>query len=74
MDCAQYQVPAELVSMPLTRATGPATLLGAVVQHTAENLSGVAIHQLVNPGAPIVWGGSPAAFDMRTGNHPDGRY
>ena len=72
MDCAQYQVPAELVSMPLTGATGPATLLGAVVQHTAENLSGVTIHQLVNPGAPIVWGGSPSAFDMRTGTTPMG--
>ncbi len=72
MDCAQYGIPAELVSMPLTGATGPATLLGAVVQHTAENLSGVTIHQLVNPGAPIVWGGSPAAFDMRTGTTPMG--
>lgn len=72
MDCAQYRVPAELVSMPLTGATGPATLLGAVVQHAAECLSGIAIHQLVNPGAPIVWGGSPAAFDMRAGTTPMG--
>jgi trimethylamine--corrinoid protein Co-methyltransferase len=72
MDCALYRVPAELVSMPLTGATGPATLLGAVVQHAAECLSGVTIHQLVNPGAPIVWGGSPAAFDMRTGTTPMG--
>ena len=72
MDCAQYRMPAQLVSMPLTGATGPATLLGAVVQHTAENLSGVTIHQLVNHGAPIVWGGSPAAFDMRTGTTPMG--
>ena len=72
MDCARYRVPAELVSMPLTGATGPATLLGAVVQHAAESLSGVTIHQLVNPGAPIVWGGSPAAFDMRTGTPPMG--
>ena len=72
MDCAQYRVPAELVSMPLAGATGPATLLGAVVQHAAENLSGITIHQLVNPGAPIVWGGSPAAFDMRTGTPPMG--
>ena len=72
MDCARYRVPAELVSMPLTGATGPATLLGAVVQHTAENLSGVVIHQLTNPGAPIIWGGSPAAFDMRTGTTPMG--
>ena len=72
MDCAQYRIPAELVSMPLTGATGPATLLGAVVQHAAECLSGVTIHQLVNPGAPIVWGGSPSAFDMRTGTTPMG--
>jgi len=70
MDCAQYRIPAELVSMPLTGATGPATLLGAVVQHAAECLSGVTIHQLVQPGAPIVWGGSPSAFDMRTGTTP----
>ena len=72
MDCAQYGVPAQLVSMPLAGATGPATLLGSVVQHAAETLSGVTIHQLVNPGAPIVWGGSPAAFDMRTGTTPMG--
>jgi trimethylamine--corrinoid protein Co-methyltransferase len=72
MDCAAYEVPAELVSMPLAGATGPATLLGSVVQHAAENLSGVVIHQLTNPGAPIVWGGSPAAFDMRTGTTPMG--
>jgi trimethylamine--corrinoid protein Co-methyltransferase len=70
VDCAQHQVPAELVSMPLAGATGPATLLGSIVQHAAECLSGVTIHQLVNPGAPIVWGGSPSAFDMRTGTPP----
>ncbi len=72
IDCALYRIPAELVSMPLTGATAPATLLGAVVQHAAECLSGVTIHQLANPGAPIVWGGSPAAFDMRTGTTPMG--
>jgi trimethylamine--corrinoid protein Co-methyltransferase len=72
MDCARYRIPAELVSMPLSGATGPATLLGSIVQHAAENLSGITIHQLTNPGAPIVWGGSPAAFDMRTGTTPMG--
>jgi trimethylamine--corrinoid protein Co-methyltransferase len=72
MDCASYGIPAELVSMPLAGATGPATLLGSVVQHAAETLSGIAIHQLTEPGAPIVWGGSPAAFDMRAGTTPMG--
>lgn len=72
MDCARAGVPAELVSMPLTGATGPATLVGSVVQHAAENLSGLTIHQLAKAGSPIVWGGSPAAFDMRTGTTPMG--
>jgi len=72
IDCARTGIPAELVSMPLAGATAPVTLAGAVVQHTAENLSGVVIHQLASPGAPLVWGGSPAAFDMRKGTTPMG--
>ncbi|NIS82608.1 MAG: hypothetical protein GTO14_20950, partial [Anaerolineales bacterium] len=72
IDCARSMIPAELVSMPLAGATAPVTLAGAVVQHTAECLSGVAIHQLANQGAPIVWGGSPAVFDMRAGTTPMG--
>lgn len=70
VDCARYRLPVELVSMPLAGATAPASLVGALVQHTAENLSGVVIHQLTNPGAPIVYGGSPAIFDMRQGTTP----
>jgi trimethylamine--corrinoid protein Co-methyltransferase len=72
IDCAKYDIPAELISMPMAGANAPVTLAGAVVQHTAESLSGVTINQLANPGAPIVWGGSPATFDMRTGTTPMG--
>jgi trimethylamine--corrinoid protein Co-methyltransferase len=72
IDAARTGVPAELVSMPLTGATGPATVVGSAVQHAAECLSGITIHQLAKPGSPIVWGGSPASFDMRTGTTPMG--
>lgn len=72
IDCAKAGIPAELVSMPLTGATSPGTVAGAVVQHAAECLSGVVIHQLATPGSPIIWGGSPAAFDMRHGTTPMG--
>ena len=47
IDCARHNIPSELVSMPLAGATAPVTLAGAVVQHTAECLSGVTICQLV---------------------------
>jgi trimethylamine--corrinoid protein Co-methyltransferase len=72
IDCARHGIPSELVSMPLAGATAPVTIAGAVVQHTAECLSGVTICQLASEGAPIVWGGSPAAFDMREGTTPMG--
>ncbi len=72
IDCAKCDIPAQLISMPIAGANSPVTLAGAVVQHTAESLSGVIINQLANPGAPIVWGGSPATFDMRKGTTPMG--
>ena len=72
VDLARAGVPAEIVSMPLAGATAPVTLAGAVVQHAAECISGITIHQLAAPGAPVVWGGAPAIFDMRTGKTPMG--
>jgi trimethylamine--corrinoid protein Co-methyltransferase len=72
IDASRAGVPAALISMPLTGATSPVTLAGALVQLTAENLSGIVIHQLAHPGSPIIFGGSPAAFDMRTGTPPMG--
>ncbi len=72
IDCARSGIVAELISMPLTGATAPVTLAGAVTQHCAECLSGVVIHQLAHPGAPIIYGGSPACFDMRKGTTPMG--
>jgi trimethylamine--corrinoid protein Co-methyltransferase len=72
IDASKTGIPAELISMPLTGATAPVTLAGALVQLTAENLSGVVIHQLAQPGSPIIFGGSPAAFDMRKGTTPMG--
>ena len=72
VDLARAWVPAELISMPLAGAAAPVTLAGSVVQHAAESLSGIVIHQTAQPGAPIVWGGAPAIFDMRTGTTPMG--
>ncbi|MCJ7700759.1 MAG: trimethylamine methyltransferase family protein [Anaerolineales bacterium] len=72
IDLAHAGVPAQIVSMPLAGAAAPVTLIGSVVQHAAECLSGMTIHQLANPGSPIVWGGAPAIMDMRQGTTPMG--
>jgi trimethylamine--corrinoid protein Co-methyltransferase len=72
VDCARWSIPVELISMPLSGLVAPVTLVGSLVQQTAENLSGVVISQLVNPGHPILYGGSPAIFDIRFGTTPMG--
>ena len=72
IDLARAGIPAQIVSMPLAGAAAPVTLLGSVVQHAAECISGMTIHQLANPGSPIVWGGAPAIMDMRQGTTPMG--
>jgi trimethylamine--corrinoid protein Co-methyltransferase len=72
VDLARMHVPAELISMPLAGVAAPVTLIGAIVQHAAETLAGVVLHQLAAPGAPVVWGGAPAIVDMRSGSTPMG--
>jgi len=72
IDLARARVPAQMVSMPLAGAGAPVTLLGSIVQHAAECISGITIHQFARAGSPIVWGGAPAIFDMRQGTTPMG--
>ena len=72
IDCARAGVPVEFISMPLSGFVAPVTLVGSVVQHAAETLSGVVLSQLASAGAPIVWGGSPAIFDIRHETTPMG--
>ena len=72
IDCARYSIPVEFISMPLTGFIAPVTLVGSLVQHTAETLSGLAISQLANPGTPVLYGGSPAIFDIRYETTPMG--
>jgi trimethylamine--corrinoid protein Co-methyltransferase len=69
---ARAGIPAEIVSVPLSGAAAPVTMLGTVTQHTAECFAGIVIHQLAHAGSPIVWGGAAAIFDMRKGATPMG--
>ncbi|MCP4594680.1 MAG: hypothetical protein GY842_28440 [bacterium] len=72
VDCARYGIPVEYISMPLSGFVAPVTLVGSLVQHTAETLSGVVISQLARPGTPVLYGGSPAIFDVRYETTPMG--
>jgi trimethylamine--corrinoid protein Co-methyltransferase len=56
----------EFIAMPLAGLVSPISLIGCVIQHTVETLSGIVISQVTRPGAPILYGGSPGVFDMRS--------
>lgn len=72
VDCARMGIPVEFISMPLSGFMAPVTMVGSLIQHTAETLSGIVISQLAGPGAPILYGGAPAIFDIRYETTPMG--
>ncbi|GAB5471515.1 MAG: trimethylamine methyltransferase family protein [Rhodospirillales bacterium] len=56
-----------LTPFTLSGAMAPATLAGALAQQNAEALAGIALTQLVKPGAPVVYGGFTSNVDMKSG-------
>ena len=72
LDCAKYSIPVEFIAMPLSGFVAPVTLVGTLIQHTAETFSGIVLSQLARPGTPILYGGSPAIFDHRYESTPMG--
>jgi trimethylamine---corrinoid protein Co-methyltransferase len=64
--CAENRIP--LINFPAPQCCGssPATFAGALVQASAESLSGLVVHQLVNPGAPFIYGAFTTIMDMRS--------
>ena len=51
----------------LAGAMSPVTLAGALAQQHAEALAGIALTQIVRPGAPVMYGGFTSNVDMKTG-------
>jgi trimethylamine--corrinoid protein Co-methyltransferase len=63
--CAEAMVPVGICPMPLACGSGPATLIGCIVQHTAEALSGLVLSQVTRPGAPVLWMCPTGVLDLR---------
>ena len=51
----------------LAGAMAPVTVAGALAQHNAEALAGIALTQVVRPGAPVIYGGFTSNVDMQSG-------
>ncbi len=70
IDCVEAGIPIEIVPVTLMGLIAPVTLVGATVFHTADVLAGLTMSQLIKPGAPLLFGGAPATFHMKTATSP----
>jgi trimethylamine--corrinoid protein Co-methyltransferase len=64
MAIARRNVPVVISSSPQGGTTAPVSEAGMVAQINAEILCGVALSQMVNPGAPVIYGSVPVRARM----------
>ncbi len=63
---AHRRLPVVCYPALITGASSPITLAGALAQSAAEILGGITVHQLEQPGAPVISGSSILPMDMRS--------
>ena len=64
--CGKHGIPVTCAPAPIAGATSPATLAGTLAQMHAESLAGVAITQVLAPGAKVLYGAVPTVMDLRS--------
>ena len=67
MTMAEHGQAVSVTPFTLMGAMTPVTLGAGLVQQNAEALFGIALTQLTNPGAPVVYGSFTSNVDMRSG-------
>ncbi|MFM7273666.1 MAG: trimethylamine methyltransferase family protein [Gammaproteobacteria bacterium] len=70
LDCVEAGIPVEIVPVTLMGLIAPVTLVGALVFHMVDTLTGLTMAQIVRPGAPVLIGGAPATFHMKAASSP----
>lgn len=70
LDCIDAGIPVEIVPVTLMGLIAPVTLIGALVFHCVDVLTGLTMAQIMKPGTPILFGGAPATFHMKAASSP----
>jgi len=65
MESAKNNVVCNILSMAMSGGTSPVSTAGTLVTHNAEILSGITLSQLTRKGAPVIYGSSTTAMDLR---------
>ena len=65
MGAARHGIGVNILSMAMAGGSAPVTLAGTLVIHNAEVLAGITLNQLTRKGAPVIYGSSSTAMDLR---------
>ena len=68
MTMAEYGQASAVTPFTLAGAMAPVTLAGALALQHAEAMAGIALTQIVRPGAPVLYGGFTSNVDMKSGS------
>ncbi|MCP4629085.1 MAG: trimethylamine methyltransferase [bacterium] len=66
LEAARNRIPVALSAAPMAGSTSPVTMAGTLAQLHAEQLAGITICQLTNPGAPVLYGGIPGRSNLQS--------
>ena len=67
VELARHNQACVITSMIMAGGSGPVTLGGVMALQNAEILAGITLSQLVRPGAPVIYGSTSSAMDLKDG-------
>lgn len=67
IEMARHRQPICITPFTLAGAMAPVTLAGALAQQNAEALAGIVLVQMIEPGAPVLYGAYTSNVDMKSG-------
>ena len=67
LELGEWDLPVEIMPMPVNGTTGPASLFTNLALANAEALSTIVIYQLAHPGRPLIYASATGIVDFRSG-------
>ena len=68
INCARWRTPVVCYPATFPGMSSPISTAGAIAQSSAEAIVGIIIHQLTEPGAPVLSGSAILPMDLRQAN------
>ena len=72
LDCAESMIPSEFISMPMSGASAPITLIGSITQHCAETSRWCCNHSTCEKRSPNIMGRISGSYGYESGNNSYG--